>query len=102
MAAVLLAQACRDPEAPSAADLPILNAEERVDLATMIEAYTINGAYLIRREQVSGSVEVGKRADLIVLDRNLFEIPAAEINDMVVELTLFDGEVVHQSDQKPQ
>ena len=62
----------------------------------------INGAYLMRREGISGSVEVGKQADLIVLDRNLFEIPAEEINEAAVELTLFDGEVVHRADQRSQ
>ena len=55
----------------------------------------------MRREKISGSVEVGKRADLIVLDRNLFEIPVQEINEVQVELTLFDGEVVHEADQPP-
>ena len=67
----------------------------------MIEAYTISGAYLMRQEQIVGSIEVGKRADLVVLDRNLFEIPSEEINEAIVELTLFDGEVVHQSDGQP-
>ena len=87
----------QDPDVSPGEDLPILNSDERVDLATMIEAYTVNGAYLMRRENVSGSIEVGKRADLIVLDRNLFEIPVEEISEVAVELTLFDGKVVHQA-----
>jgi len=91
----------QDPDASSAADLPVLNADERVDLSAMIEAYTINGAYLMRQEQIVGSIEVGKRADLTVLDRNLFEIAAEEINEAVVELTLLDGEVVYQADGQP-
>jgi len=45
-----------------------------------------------------GSIEVGKRADIIVLDRNLFEIPVYEINEAQVLMTLFDGEVVYQAD----
>ncbi len=40
-------------------------------------------------------IEVGKRADLIVLDRNLFEIPASEINEAQVMLTLMDGQTVY-------
>ena len=79
-----------------------MNAEERVDLGTMIEAYTINGAYLMRQEEIVGSIEVGKSADLIVLDRNLFEIPAEEINEALIELTLFDGEVVYEARGRPQ
>ena len=91
----------QDFDAPDEEDPPILNAAERVDLPTMIEAYTINGAYLMGQEDVAGSIEVGKRADLVVVSRNLFEIPAAEINETQVELTLFDGEVVYQSDRLP-
>ena len=77
---------------------PALDEDERVDLATMLEAYTINGAYMMELEDRQGSIEVGKRADLVVLDRNLFEIPAYEINQAKVLTTLFDGEVVYQAD----
>ena len=79
-------------------DSPVLNADERVDLATMIKAYTINGAWLMGQEESVGNIEIGKRADLIVMDRNLFEIPPAEINEAKVMLTLFDGEPVYRSD----
>ena len=75
---------------------PILNEDERVDLATMIDAYTINGAYQMKLDQVQGSIEVGKRADLVVLDRNLFEIPASEISEARVEMTFFDGRSVYE------
>ena len=47
----------------------------------MIKAYTLEAAYQVRAEDYSGSLEVGKRADFIVLDRNLLEIPADEIVD---------------------
>ena len=75
---------------------PALNADERVDLATMIDAYTINGAYQMGLEREQGSIEVGKRADLVVLDRNLFELPAAEINEARVTMTIFDGRTVYE------
>jgi predicted amidohydrolase YtcJ len=68
---------------------------ERVDLATMIDAYTINGAYTIKLEDRQGSIEVGKRADLVVLDRNLFEIDPYEISDANVTMTVFDGRTVY-------
>ena len=79
-------------------DSPVLNQQERVDLATMIESYTINGAWLMGQDDIVGSIEVGKRADLVVLDRNIFEIPATEINEAKVVLTLFDGKPVYRSD----
>jgi hypothetical protein len=84
---------------PYTNDGPILNADESVDLETMIAAYTINGAYLMSLEDKQGSIEVGKRADLIVLDRNLFEIPAAEINEANVTMTIFDGRTVYENSQ---
>ncbi len=68
--------------------------DELVDLPTMIAAYTINGAYLSHQEKITGSIEVGKAADLIVLERNLFEIPASEIHKVKVVLTLLEGKEV--------
>ena len=75
---------------------PVLNEDERVDLETMIAAYTINGAYQMGLEHKQGSIEVGKRADLVILDRNLFELPAAEINEAKVTMTIFDGRTVYE------
>ncbi|MBW2679067.1 MAG: amidohydrolase family protein [Deltaproteobacteria bacterium] len=83
----------QDPHLPEGS--PQLNPQETVDLATMIAGYTINGAYLMHQDDIVGSIETGKRADLIVLDRNLFDIPPAEINQAKVLLTLFDGRVVY-------
>jgi predicted amidohydrolase YtcJ len=73
---------------------PVLNEGERVSLASMIDAYTINAAWLMHQEDSTGSIEIGKKADLLVLDRDLFELPASEINEAKVLLTLLDGEVV--------
>jgi predicted amidohydrolase YtcJ len=75
---------------------PPLNADESVDLETMIAAYTINGAYQMDLDEVQGSIEVGKRADLVVLDRNLFDIPASEISEATVLMTIFDGRTVYE------
>jgi predicted amidohydrolase YtcJ len=69
----------------------VLWPEERVSLEQMIASFTINGAYANLLEDIAGSLEVGKSADLIVLDRNLFEIPAEEIGRARVLLTLFEG-----------
>ena len=51
---------------------------------------------LMHQEDRVGSIEVGKRADIVVLDRNLFEIPATEINEASVRFTIFDGEIVYR------
>ena len=60
----------------------------------MIASFTINGAAANFLENATGSIEAGKTADLIVLDRNLFAIPAGEISKAVVILTLFEGKTV--------
>jgi predicted amidohydrolase YtcJ len=70
------------------------NRAERVDLATMIAMYTINAAYQNHLERETGSIEVGKLADLIVLDRNLFAIPADAIHRVRVLRTLLEGKTV--------
>jgi hypothetical protein len=69
--------------------------EERIGLPEALAAFTINAAYTNHDEKNTGSIEVGKRANLAVLDRNLFEIPATEISDTKVLLTLFEGKPVH-------
>ncbi len=69
--------------------------EERIGLPEALAAFTINAAYVNRDERNTGSLEVGKRANLAVLDRNLFDIPPSEISDTQVLLTLFEGKPVH-------
>jgi len=69
--------------------------DERIGLPEALAAFTINAAYTNRDEKNTGSLEVGKLANLAVLDRNLFEIPATEISDTKVLLTLFEGKPVH-------
>jgi predicted amidohydrolase YtcJ len=75
----------------------VLGPEERVSLENMIASFTINGAYASRLETVVGSLEVGKTADLVMLDRNLFETPAGEVSDAKVLLTLFGGEEIYRA-----
>ncbi|MBM4219092.1 MAG: amidohydrolase [Gammaproteobacteria bacterium] len=69
--------------------------EERIGLHESLAAFTINAAYTNHDEKNTGSLEVGKLANLAVLDRNLFEIPATQISDTKVLLTLFEGKPVH-------
>jgi predicted amidohydrolase YtcJ len=69
--------------------------EQRIELPLALAAFTINAAYVNHSEADTGSVEPGKYADLIVLDRNLFDIAPEEISETNVLLTLLGGEVVH-------
>ena len=72
----------------------VLNASERIDLATAIAMYTQNAAWLTGREDEIGSFAPGKLADLIVLDRNPFEIPASELSEVRVTATWVGGRKV--------
>jgi len=75
---------------------PVWNPPERVDLPTMISLYTINAAWAHHLERETGSIEVGKLADLVVLDRNLFEVPASRIHEARVLRTLLGGKTVYR------
>jgi predicted amidohydrolase YtcJ len=75
-----------------------LNPTERVTVEQMIESFTINGAFAAFMEDEIGSIEVGKLADLIVLDQNILEIPANEIHTTSVLLTFFEGQEVYRSE----
>jgi predicted amidohydrolase YtcJ len=74
----------------------VLNPKEKMSLADMIEGFTINGAYANFVEDITGSIEVGKMADMVILDKNLFDIPATEIMNAKVLLTLFEGKEVYR------
>lgn len=69
-------------------------------LEQLIKGYTINGAYEMHMEKKIGSVEVGKLADMIVLDKNIFEIPQDKLAAVQVELTMFNGNVIHEVSKK--
>lgn len=70
--------------------------EQALDLQTAIEAYTVNPAGAMGLGSVTGSLSVGKSADVIVLDRNLFEIAPTDIADTKVMTTFFEGRAVYE------
>lgn len=75
----------------------LLRQEESIDLVTALAAMTINGARVTRQDHLIGSIEPGKYATFIVLDRNLFKIPVDEISETSVEMTVFEGRVVYRA-----
>jgi len=78
-------------------EMPILGGEDaRLTVAQAIRANTYGAAYGTAVEDQIGSLEVGKKADLIILDQNLFEIDPHEIHNANVEFTMMDGVVRHR------
>ena len=82
------------------ADGSVLNAAHAIDILDAIDAYTINGARLFGHDAQTGSLEVGKLADLTVVDRDLISLAgsgaAQEISEAGVMMTLFEGQVVFE------
>jgi len=85
----------QDPEAgrESAAFFP----EERIDVETVVRGYTTNAAAGVWRADTTGSLSVGKLADLIVLDRDIFEVDPFALGETEVLLTMLEGAEVHVS-----
>jgi predicted amidohydrolase YtcJ len=70
--------------------------EERIGLHDAIAAATIGSAYVNHADNVAGSLETGKAADLVVVDRNLFTHPVEEIALAMVDLTIAAGQIVYE------
>ena len=70
---------------------------ERVDLTTAIRLHTINGVYASFEEEIKGSIEPGKLADLVLLAEDLARVPAEQIRNTGVVMTLVGGEVVYEN-----
>ena len=69
--------------------------EQRLDLETSLRSYTVNNAWAEGEEAHKGSLAAGKLADFVVVDRDLFAIPAAQLKDAKVLMTVVGGRVVH-------
>ena len=92
--AIQVAVTRRGPTEPEG---PAWIPDEKIDLAEVLAAYTINGAYLNHEEKETGSIETGKAADLIVLDRDLFKVLPEKIHEAKVVLTLLEGKEVFRA-----
>jgi predicted amidohydrolase YtcJ len=81
-----------DPNAPV-----LTPADQRLSVAEAVHANTLGAAHQIRLDQKVGSLEVGKLADVIVLDKNILDIDPHEIHSAKVDLTMMNGQIRHES-----
>jgi predicted amidohydrolase YtcJ len=72
-------------------------ADQALSVAEAVHANTMGAAYQIRLDDKVGSVEVGKLADLIVLDKNILEIDPHDIHTAQVEMTMMNGKIRHET-----
>jgi predicted amidohydrolase YtcJ len=75
---------------------PLVPLDERISLDQALRAATMGPAYQLGLDQKIGSIEVGKLADLVVLDKNLFEVAPHEIHKTKVLMTVMNGQVRHE------
>ncbi len=73
---------------------------QRLTVAEAVKGYTLDAAYAGRREKTEGSVETGKVADLIMIDRNIFEIDPRNIGETNVLTTIVGGKIVYEAENK--
>jgi predicted amidohydrolase YtcJ len=71
---------------------------QKLTVAEAVEGYTIDAAYAGHLEKLEGSLETGKVADVIVVDRNIFEIDPHTIDQTKVVLTIVGGKIVYEAD----
>jgi predicted amidohydrolase YtcJ len=87
--------ACRqDPGDPESLVQP--RETERLDVEALVRGFTIDAAYQMHMEDEIGSIEVGKKADLVILNQNIFEVDAYDIHKTEVVLTMMDGDIVYE------
>ncbi len=74
----------------------MIGPQQAISVKDALRLYTTNGAYASFEETVKGSIEPGKLADMVVLDRDILAIPENEIKEVKVETTIVGGEIVYQ------
>jgi predicted amidohydrolase YtcJ len=81
-------------ENPNDNMMMVYESAQRVDLTTALKKYTIGGAMQNFNEKITGTLEVGKKADIVVLNTNIFKTKPEELFKIKVQMTIFDGEIV--------
>ncbi len=67
------------------------------DAATGLRMVTLDAARLLGQDKIAGSIEVGKRADLVIFDRDPLAVPPEQIGEIQILQTVLDGETVYEA-----
>lgn len=78
-------------------DGQVLGPGQEISLKEALRMYTLNGAYASFEEHLKGSIEVGKLADFVVLERDPFQVPPDELVGINVDMTVVGGQIAYQS-----
>jgi len=70
--------------------------DQRISVEQAVQGYTTVPAEFYGRSQELGTLTPGKKADMIVLDRNIFDVNPMQIHDTQVDITIFDGKIVYR------
>jgi len=73
---------------------------ESISVEDAVKCYTTNSAFASFEEKIKGSIEVGKLADFVVLNKNIFEIDKNDILNIKIAKTIFDGEIIYDADKE--
>jgi len=76
----------------------VMGADQGISREDALRLVTRNYAYLTFEEDMKGTIEPGRYADMVVIDRDIMTVPAQEIEDMEVLLTVVGGQVVYEND----
>ena len=74
----------------------VLAPEERISVKELVRAFTINNAYACRLEDIAGSIEEGKCADMVILSDDPFEVPVTDIHKIKVCQTISEGKTIYE------
>ena len=74
----------------------ITNISNMMTVSELLKAWTYGGAYNLSMENIIGTLEKGKRADIVIFDGNLLDSDFRSIKNISVETTIFDGKIVYQ------
>ena len=73
-----------------------MNKAERLTVSQALKLYTLNAAYASHEKNIKGSITPGKQADFVLLSNNPSQVPAEEIKDIIVLMTVIGGKIVYR------